>query len=300
MISICIPLYNFDSRKLVEVLRQQLDQLTVDGEIIVIDDFSAGEYQIYHQEIAANCDQFIPLEHNIGRAKIRNLFLKHSRKDYLLFLDCDGIVVQDDFLEKYLRCIEEIEPTIIVGGRVYGSSPNNREQMLAWQFGVTRESKPAAWRSKNPNVSFQTSNFIIKKGLLERVNFDESISTYGHEDTLLGYELSKKNIAIHHIENPILNGDIENTEKFLHKTKTSIENLYRISKRMNHDQAFTKDIKLLRFWKSLRSFSGLYQWIYGLLSNNVERNLYSDKPNIRALDMYKLNHLMEVAKSGVS
>jgi len=43
---------------------------------------------------------YIQLDNNIGRAKIRNLFLKYAKYDYLLFLDCDTFIISDDFVAK--------------------------------------------------------------------------------------------------------------------------------------------------------------------------------------------------------
>ena len=47
---------------------------------------------------------------------------------------------------------------------------------------------------------------MISKTCFEQISFNEDLQGYGHEDTLFGYELDKKNIQIHHLDNPVLNG----------------------------------------------------------------------------------------------
>jgi len=296
MITICIPVYNFDSTELVEQLRVQLDELAIDGELIVIDDASSSEYHSSIQKSKKFCDQFIHLDKNIGRSKIRNLFLKYSTKNYLLFLDCDGIIISKEFIQNYLDHISK-EPKVIVGGRNYGPKPDKVKKLLAWHYGESRESKPARERSKNPNNSFMTNNFMIKKDLLESIKFDESLSDYGHEDTLFGYELAKRNIQVIHIENPILNGDIEETDRFLSKTNKGIRNLYIISSKLNHSREFTRNIKLLRVWKWIRPFSFLYISLYSLFSKSIERNLKGIVPEMSYLDFYKLREIIRVDRS---
>ena len=51
MISICIPIYNFDVRQLVISLHKQAQNLKVRSEIILIDDFSNEHYRNINSKV---------------------------------------------------------------------------------------------------------------------------------------------------------------------------------------------------------------------------------------------------------
>ena len=96
MLSVCIPVYNFDVTELITDIRNQINTDDLDAEIIFIDDASQEEMRQRNEIVKSLTDHYILLEKNIGRSKIRNLFLKYSKSDYLLFLDCDGKLLPKD------------------------------------------------------------------------------------------------------------------------------------------------------------------------------------------------------------
>ena len=77
-LSILIPTYNFDPRKLVQDLQAQLPE---DAEILVGDDSPP---------------------HNIGRAARRNALAREAKGEWLLFIDADAEVRSTSFLADYL------------------------------------------------------------------------------------------------------------------------------------------------------------------------------------------------------
>jgi len=107
MISICIPTFNFDIIELVTVLYHQAKKLNYQIEIIIIDDCSNEIFKKKNKKVCENYGKYIELNKNIGRAKIRNLFLKHTKFDYLLFLDCDSLIVSDSFLSRYVNTLNK-------------------------------------------------------------------------------------------------------------------------------------------------------------------------------------------------
>jgi len=133
MLSICIPIYNFDVRPLVNALKQQAKQLSDDVEIILIDDCSDFAYKQLNKS-AYKGVQSVELSSNIGRASIRNLFLKYAKNDYLLYLDCDAIIKRENFLETYINEIKNSEAKVICGGRVYDEVLPSKAQKLAKQY----------------------------------------------------------------------------------------------------------------------------------------------------------------------
>ena len=63
---------------------------------------------------------------------------------------------------------------------------------------------------------------------MSRIRFNEELKQYGHEDTLLGYQLKKAGIEVLHIDNGLYHEGLESNREFLVKTKLGIENLSKL------------------------------------------------------------------------
>ena len=252
MLSICIPIYNFNVTTLINKLSQQIKKINVLCEIILIDDCSKEEFKKNNENVCKK-EIYIQLGKNIGRAKIRNLFLKYAKYDYLLFLDCDTFIISDDFVAKYISTICRNEYDIICGGVIYDNYRPERSKMLRWKYGIKKESKPFNIRASSPNKSFMTSNFLINRIIFEQTKFDERITEYGHEDTLFGFMIKKKGINVKHINNPVLHGDIDFNTEYLKKTENGIINLIHILSYVGYDHQFIQDVTILNYYKNLSS-----------------------------------------------
>ncbi len=290
MISICIPIYNFNITPLVERLSLQMKQLNEATELILIDDGSKAIYKTDNEQIAHQ-HTYIPLEKNIGRAAIRNRFLRHTQYDYLLFLDCDSLVVNEGFLSNYVEAIKAYPKSVLCGGREYSTTPPLREKMLRWKYGILKESKPAITRNKHPHASFMTNNFVVPKEVFQSIHFDESLVDYGHEDTLFGFELKKHNIPIVHCNNPILNGDLETNKVFLTNTEKGIANLARILQKKEYDKDLIHDVTLLRVYYKFKSFEWLIRFKFFFLKPLLRNFLNRGYANLWIFDFYKLGTL---------
>ncbi|GAL87264.1 family 2 glycosyl transferase [Sporocytophaga myxococcoides] len=296
MISICIPVYNFNIASLINELSRQLNSLNIQCEIIVIDDCSQNLKTINK----SSCEKhtYIELPENIGRAKIRNLFLQYAKYEYLLFLDCDALIKTSSFLPKYIEIIKD-NPSVVCGGRVYDPRPPKREYRLKWKYGILRESQPYSVRRKFPNRSFMTNNFLIRKNILEKIKFDERIAQYGHEDTLFGYALKKSNITITHIDNPILNGDVELNSEYLNKTREGIINLIHILNFKEYDNDLINDIALLRFYQKIKILRGIIRLSFFAFKPLTILLLKKGYVNLYLFDYYKLGILIENIKTNL-
>ena len=292
MISICIPIYNFDVRPLVSELARQIGTLDFPYELVLIDDCSTLDFRKMNESV---CSQFsyILLPENVGRAKIRNLFPNYAKHDFLLFLDCDSIVINPDFIRDYTVNLIQTASNVICGGRIYPQKCEDNNRMLRWKYGVKKESQPAIVRQSNPNKSFMTNNFLIHRSLLSRIPFDETLVGYGHEDTLFGFYLKQQGVEISHIENPVLNGDLETNREFLQKTESGIENLCRIVSKLNFDKSFIADVSLLRFYDKIRKchFVGLFNVVFSIKRPIVKWMLIHGFTWIWLFDFYKLGLL---------
>jgi glycosyltransferase involved in cell wall biosynthesis len=291
MLSICIPQYNFDTSNLVRALTMQGNALGIPYEIIVIDDASIISFSppFVHQQV-----HFTQLGTNIGRSAIRNLLAMNAQYDYLIFMDCDAQIVDEQYLERYWAVAKgEI---IVCGGRQYAPMPPEVGYRLRWQYGTARECPKATERQRAANVSFLSNNFLIHKNLFNATRFDETLSTYGHEDTLFGYQLAQKNIIIQHIDNPLRHIDEESNATFLQKTQQGLSNLLTLHRRLA-DPHFSSSIKILRYLRTLQRFGLLHltAGAFALLKPLVIKNLFSSRPNLLLFDAYKLGYLCQLA-----
>ncbi len=294
MLSVCIPVYNFDVRELIADIRSQINTDNLDAEIIFIDDASQENIRQRNNDVRSLTDQYILLEKNIGRSKIRNLFLKYSKSDYLLFLDCDGKIISNQFIKNYINFIANDNPDVVYGGRKVDENQPDSDYGLRWKFAIERENLPVAVRKKSPYLDFQTNNFIVRKSVLQSHPFDETISQYGYEDLIFAKDLFKSKIRIEHIDNPIYNNDVETNEVFLKKADLSAKSLAHLIK-TDVDVRKSSNIKLAKAYILLKKTGGIfiYKMFYKISKPFIIRKLLSGKATLKVLDVYKLGQLID-------
>ncbi|MBK1894721.1 glycosyltransferase family 2 protein [Chryseobacterium paridis] len=294
-VSICIPVYNFDVRELISDLNKEIRECGHDAEIILIDDGSEIQYKQINKELQEQVNQFIYLDKNIGRSRIRNLFLDYSNGDYLLFLDCDGKITERQFIENYILFINENPDTkVIYAGRKVSHTPPDQEHFLRWKFAVERENLPVENRLEKPYLSFQTNNFLIKKEVFEKVQFNPDFQKYGYEDLLFAMDLKAKDITIDHIQNPIFNNDLETNKVYLGKVEESIESLAQMLKNISLNPKLS-EIKLVKIYNLIHNnpLKLLIRLFFKFQKENIKKTLLKGKVNLRYLDYYKLGLLLQ-------
>jgi glycosyltransferase involved in cell wall biosynthesis len=295
MLSICIPIYNYNVTDLVKALAKQVATLSVPCEIVCVDDCSVPGYHNVNRTECSKVGQYIQLDANIGRARIRNLFLTYARYGYLLFLDCDSKIISDTFLADYVDALLKNKEPVICGGRIYSKEKPSRNKRLRWKYGLQKESKEVTERLQQPNRSFMTNNFIIHRAVLSQCLFDERLVTYGHEDTLFGFRLKKAGFTIDHLDNPVLNDDLETNHEFLKKTEMGLKNLVLILGYVDWDASFVQDVAILQFYKKCKD-TGLLNLIYVMyfISKPFAKFLLERGFVILSLfDFYKLGFLIQ-------
>lgn len=290
MLSVCIPIYNFDVTGLVVILHQQAVRQNIPAEVICIDDCSDEEFRHKNKDVCNTYGRYIQLDENVGRAKIRNLFLNYARFEYLLFLDCDSVLITSDFIRKYADAIlTQDPPKVICGGRIYNEIKPSRQKLLRWKYGRKKESMSVEVRRKNPNKSFITSNFVVQKDVLSQIKFDERLVKYGHEDTLFGFQLKKNHITILHIDNPILNGYLEDNDEFITKTELGLQNLVCILQFLNYDRDFEDDVTILKIHRRCRmlGIDLIISFLFTFFKPALRLNLSKGFANLFWFDFYK-------------
>ena len=298
MLAICIPVYNFDVRPLVRTLHEQIESLTAEVELILIDDHSTPHYRALTQEVS-HLVQYHPLPANVGRSRVRNLFLEYTEQPYLLFLDCDSSVHYDGFVLRYLMAIVAKQPPVICGGTTYTPVRPPRERLLRWRYGRAREAIPMHVRRLRPNASLMTNNFAIAREVLLENPFEEALQQYGHEDTLLGYRLWEQGHIIYHIGNPVQHDDLERNEDYLRKVETAVANLPTVLSLVHRPEQLYQDIKLLRAYRLLHKLGlvSVGSIGYRLLRPLLRYWLLRGTAPLWVMDGYKLG-LLTVERNG--
>jgi glycosyltransferase involved in cell wall biosynthesis len=312
MLSICIPIYNFDVQILVNNLHQQGVVAQIDFEIVCFDDGSKENFKNLNKNIQnLPFVNYIELPKNLGRSKIRNELGKAAKYPYLIFMDCDSATIDDFYIENYVFALENlnqqelrknsrtklplVQNNLLYGGRVYKKNPpTNPHFFFHWKYGTQREQISPNIRQQNEHHAFMTNNFLIPKKLFLDIQFDESLTQYGHEDTLFGLELKQRNIPILHLDNPLIHIGLETTEVFLMKTKMGIQNLHFLNQKTNLIQS--KLLNMFRRFQQLK-ITWLLTLFYTIFKKRLVVNFHSKNPNMRLFDLYKLGYLAKYNSS---
>jgi glycosyltransferase involved in cell wall biosynthesis len=294
MLSILIPCYNFDVRGLVQELHEQTFACSVAFEIICLEDASEQQYTALNSEITAlSYVQHDSLETNVGRSKIRNLLAQRAQYPFLLFMDCDSWPADKQYIQRYIHQLEE--DRILYGGRCYKTHPPaKKDRYFHWYYGRHREQQTAQQRQKRPYHSFMTNNFIIPKALFLPIGFEERLTLYGHEDTLFGLELERRQYPILHLDNPLEHIGLEKASTFLDKSKQAVYNLWYLYQNELLPSHATKLLAWHHQLKNLR-LSFFLRWCYWLFHRALAAQLQSKRPFLVLFDLYKLSYLAFVA-----
>jgi glycosyltransferase involved in cell wall biosynthesis len=287
VLSILIPVFNYDCNELIFDLHKQCVECKAEFEIVVMDDASDEKYKNALSKLGLLSNfRIIYKEKNLGRNKIRHALADEAKFDYLLFSDCDNEIIENDFVKKYIDSIKN--NAVIIGGRVYSDEKPERRKILHWTYGKKREQKSAAERNRFPYQSFMTNNFLIRKNIFLDLENQADISGYGHEDTLMGIQLQMQNISVNHIDNPLLHAGLEDADVFLEKSKNAILNLQRLYQ-STYKKQLEESVKLVRYYSFLKK----YKMLLGIKSvdvfkKNILNNLTSSKPSLQLFDVLKL------------
>lgn len=295
MISVLIPLYNHKVTDLIDSLIKLLKSDTKQFEILIGDD---SEHALSDEILDKWKDYPLSYFHNeipLGRSANRNMLAEKSINECLIFLDCDGVIPDLQFISKYIQ--EFDGSSVVCGGTIYQKSkPQIKEQILRWTYGVNREVYSADQRTRNPYNSFSSFNFCIPSAIFKTVLFDEKIKEYGHEDTLFGFELKNKGIRVKHIDNPMIHTGLESTMLFIQKTEKSIDGLAAISMRERIPSGFLEGNTLWRAFLRSKSL-GLNSFLkvfFPFIKNFALVSLKSRYPNLYLFDIYKLAYLSKI------
>jgi glycosyltransferase involved in cell wall biosynthesis len=291
-ISLLIPVFNYDIIALVHSMKSAMGKVPGFYEILIGDDGSSAEFGEKYRSLESDNVKVICSEKNIGRAAIRNRLALEAKGDFLLFIDAD--VMLPGTAEAYiLRWLPFVNMSrVICGGTLYHeSAPGDPDKLLRWKYGKWREQKSAAERNKHPHAAFSTFNVLIEKSVFSKIRFNEELKQYGHEDTLLGYQLKKAGIGILHIDNGLMHEGLESNRDFLNKTKLGIENLSQLYDKVTDKRAFSETVLMLQIYNRLKFFglTRILAAIFIRYRDQMEIRLDSSHISLLLFAFYKMS-----------
>lgn len=298
MLSVLIPVYNWNVVPLVSELYRQLENETITFEIIVGDDASEERYHLLNSVLEDKAFiRYIRFSENQGRSRLRNFLADQASYPYLLYMDCDAAVISGSYIPHYVKTIREHageENFVIIGGTAYREGSPGSSNSLRWYYGRKREQKTSRERSKNPYRSFTPFNFVVTRSTFRTIRFDESLTTYGNEDTLYGYHLKVHRIKVLHIDNPLYHEGLDENEIYLMKIESAIDNLIRLSAGDSSESSFISDNRLLTTYRLLSKMhlAGPVKSLFGKYAPWMKRRLIKT-PSLPLLDFYKLGYFLQ-------
>ncbi|GEM55621.1 hypothetical protein B0A58_05655 [Flavobacterium branchiophilum NBRC 15030 = ATCC 35035] len=289
MISILIPIYAFNAVPLVKALHKQCISSQITFEILAQDDASNSNFNIENAAInhLTHCS-FVTLEKNVGHRANRNILASKAKYDYLLFIDGDSTIISDNYIQNYLMNLNSFD--VIYGGRVHPAICPSDNQNLRWQYGKFIEDKLAKERMVKPFPNLLFNNTVIKKKVFDAVKFDTYFNTYGHDDTLLSYQLYLTNVSVLHVDNPIKHEDIDTNTAYLNKMKQSLTTLYLLYKEEKISITYSKLLQVIHFLNTYK-LSYIISKIYLLLEPKISAHLEGKHPNLWVYNIFRIGFL---------
>lgn len=289
MLSILIPVYNYNVYPLVCELKHQADELGIKYEIIVNDDLSQ-KFVTENSKINSllNCSFSINPQ-NAGRGKNINLLCAKAKENYVLIMESDSFPENKNYLKNYLDLISNDTP-VIFGGVQYPKTSPGKDKLLRWKYGINRETKSISCRLRNNYDFVFTWNLLLKKDILLKHPFPEFINEYGYEDTVFIKMLRLSSISVTHIENPLIHYNEEYSIDFIKKSETAVKTLYSL---IALQKIELKDIKLSYVYLILKKLylTGVVKAVFTKNKEHIVNNLTSENPSLYLLDFYKLGYL---------
>ena len=306
-LSILLPSYNNVCVSLVQVLQRQADALRgkLDKpfryEIIVADDGSTDAVCIDANRVIGDmlhC-RYLRMEQNVGRAQIRNVLISESRGDYVLLIDSDLFLCDDNYLYKYATSTADVVyGGTRIGGEGFAMVDNeaNTEHLKGnLRYIYEKKAEPshrAVFRQLRPNQEISVCNLYARRDIMEAHPFDSRFKAYGYEDVLFGKRLAESGIEVTHIDNPVLINEFEPNSVFVKKTEEAILTLCRFEQDLEgYSNLKTKVTTLGRYIPLF-----LFRLWHRIMKNKEMRNLTGSKPSLLLFKLYKLGFFLENRK----
>lgn len=285
MLSILIPVYNYNISDLVKNIHQQAIEANIIFEIICFDDHSTKHVTTNRAciELTKHA-KLITSEKNLGRVGARQRLSESASFPWLLFLDADVIPKSNRFIKNYMEAILSGHDAYF-GGFAYLKDIPEKQTTLRWKYGKKFEEVDAVIRNRKPYQIIISANFLIKKTVFNKIHTQITKKSYGL-DNIFASLLKQNNVKVLHINNQAYHLGLEKNEIFLKKTETAVNTLLW---GFNNRKIAKHDNKLLSIFENLRKFrlNYLMAFLYKMFSLKMKKQLSGPNPDIYLLQVYK-------------
>lgn len=289
MLSILIPVYNYNVYPLVSELHKQCLECGINFEILVYND-GGTLFENENLKIKEFVDcNYISSYNNIGRTQARNTLSTYAKFQSLLFLDADVIPSTNIFIKNYMCYILESNYDVVIGGCSYKIESLKENNHLRFYYGIKREQQSALTRNQKKYAYILSGNMLIKKNIFEKVNYKDATKYYGM-DIFLSYNLMINGNTVYHIDNSIYHLGLENDAVFFEKCLSSVKSRKEtllIMPRIEEINSLLKYYKILNRYKII----GLAKLFFLALEPLLKKLILKKNPYLVCLDLYRLGYM---------
>jgi len=289
MLSVLIPVYNYNLTKLVSDIHKQLVDLTIDFEIICIDDVSNKSIIETNQEIInLTFTSYLLSDKNNGIAVTRQLLTDKAKYRWILLLDADVEIDNDNFILNYLNALSSGND-FIFGGFAYKKQRPHDNYLLRWKYGKHYEALSAEKRNKNPYKITIAANVLVKKVAYRSFNLN-SIGKQYAMDYYFGALLSENHSKVLHIDNQVYHLGIEKSIDYLKKKERATETLLKLhqeKKIIVHSNDLLSTFVLFK----KTGLNYVLVILFKILRPILRKNLIGSNPIIPLLQFYKIGYI---------
>ncbi|MBW2960858.1 glycosyltransferase family 2 protein [Mesonia aestuariivivens] len=296
MVSVLIPVHNYDVSGLIDVIYTQAEKEKISYEIIVLDDASNNlAFKKKNQTKIENTSHcfLIEFSKNKGRTFARNTLAQKAKYDYLLFLDADVLPKENNFIRQFLPYVNKYD--LVFGGIDYTKNPPSEKQILRWKYGREREAKNVEERNKYHYLSVISMSLFIKKEVFLQVN-----NFYKNEyglDVLFCKNLEEIKANIIHIDNPIIHYGLENSVSFLKKSAQAMNTIHQLGKMKKIPEDY-RPIQKINLMLNKLKLTLIFRFIFKIFRKLILKNLKSKHPSLFLFDIYRLYHFNNRISNG--
>ena len=283
VVSIIIPAYN--SEKFIRrCLDSVVNQIYKNIEIIVVDDASTDNTEKIIKEYAEKDNRIRPFysSENKGVSFSRNIGLKASTGEYIMFVDSDDELTKDA-IRRMVDIANKYNSDYVDSYQIIKYAKNNKEYMFT-EFKLPKKHLVLGSIENNPkiiNMYMYIKGKLIKKNLINDLLFDESLKIYEDlvfEQTIKSkvrnYVMINKPIYVYYErEDSLVNSLGKKHECYLRASKL-VKEIYK-----------NYDINIKNIVESMLFQNGIFTLFTKVIKNNdtLDNNFILSKNYIREL-----------------
>ncbi len=245
LISVLVPVFNWDACDLAQCLRREIVEGNLTGRVNVffLDDASTDqrkrdENRLFFAQSPHDWEHYRENPRNQGRARTCNTLAEMADGEWILFIDVDCLPDAPDYLRRYLEEVQAGRAEAICGGTGYSKRVLFGPEYDFYIHLVTAAGQnQAVIRNRIPWAIVLTSNMLVRRDVFTRIPFDARFLTYGYEDQEWGIRV-QKSFRLLHIDNLVSHLGLQTKEELYQKMRLSIGNYHLI--RQWHPDAFAQ------------------------------------------------------------